>query len=127
MEERQAHNLKVPRSKLGEAKKETKNSAKRILSFFIVYNKYMTYLVRITNQMATFLNLERPVIVTRMTITKLIWNYIKSNKLQSSENSKKIILNTELAELFHLSAGQTLNLFTLFNHITNHIIGRYHL
>ena len=39
MEERQAHNLKVPGSKPGEAKKETKNSAKWILSFFIVYNK----------------------------------------------------------------------------------------
>ena len=87
----------------------------------------MTYPVRITNQMSSFLNLEPNVIITRMTLTKLIWNYIKSNKLQSNENSKKIILNRELAELFHLSSGQTLNLFTLFNHITNHIIGHYHL
>ena len=87
----------------------------------------MTYPVRITNQMSGFLNLEPNLIITRMTITKLIWNYIKSNKLQSNENSKKIILNRQLAELFNLSSGQTLNLFTLFNHITNHIIGHYHL
>ena len=50
----------------------------------------------------------------------------KTNPLDL-ENSKKIILNRELGELFNLSSGQTLNLFTLFNHITNHIIGHYHL
>jgi chromatin remodeling complex protein RSC6 len=87
----------------------------------------MTYPVRITNQMASFLQLEPNVILTRITVTKLIWNYIKSNKLQSNENKKKIIPNKELGELFHLYPGQTLNLFTLFNHITNHIIGINHL
>jgi chromatin remodeling complex protein RSC6 len=77
--------------------------------------------------MISFLQLEQNVILTRMTLTKLIWNYIKSNKLQSNENKKKIIPNKELAELFNLYPGQTLNLFTLFNHITHHIIGINHL
>ena len=30
-------------------------------------------------------------------------------------------------ELFNLAPGQTLNLYTLLNEITHHVIGKYHL
>lgn len=81
----------------------------------------MTYPIRISTQMASFLQIEPTTILPRIELTKLVWNYIKINKLQCIENRKQIIPNKELSELFHLSPGQTLNLFTLFNHITRHV------
>ncbi len=81
----------------------------------------MTYPIRITKQMAKFLDLDESTILTRIDMLKMVWNYIKSNNLISNENRKQIIPNKQLIELFCLSPGQTLNLYTLLNHITYHI------
>jgi chromatin remodeling complex protein RSC6 len=81
----------------------------------------MTYPIRTTKQMAKFLDIEESIILTRIDVLKMVWNYIKINNLINRENRKQIIPNKELSELFRLSPGQTLNLYTLLNHITYHI------
>jgi hypothetical protein len=40
---------------------------------------------------------------------------------------KKLFQTKNLMELFNLAPGQTLNLYTLLNEITHHVVGKYHL
>lgn len=81
----------------------------------------MTYPIRISKEMATFLNVDESIILTRIDVLKMVWNYIKINNLINRENRKQVLPNKKLSELFNLSPGQTLNLSTLLNHITHHI------
>lgn len=86
----------------------------------------MTYPIRITTQMARFLDLDDSIILTRLDVLNMVWKYIKVNNLINPENRKQIIPNKELNDLFRLSPGQTLNLYTLLNHITHHIKKIHH-
>jgi len=81
----------------------------------------MSQPILITRQMAAFLKLDPYIVLTRIQLNKLLWNYIKINRLQSNDNFRKIIPNTDLMILFGLSPGETLNLFTFLNHVTLHI------
>jgi chromatin remodeling complex protein RSC6 len=81
----------------------------------------MSYPIRISTELSNFLKLESDIVLTRIQLNKLLWNYIKINNLQSNQNPKRIVPNIDLMLLFGLSPGETLNLFTFLNHITLHI------
>lgn len=81
----------------------------------------MSYPIRISTELSNFLKLESDIVLTRIQLNKLLWNYIKINNLQSNQNPKRIVPNIDLMLLFELSPGETLNLFTFLNHITLHI------
>jgi len=93
---------------------EDDNSPKRICGFLIP--------TQISEELATFLNIDKDELIARTQVTKLISTYVKEHNLQNPENKREIFMNHELQKLINIPDDVTLSFFNLQKYIKHHYI-----
>ena len=74
----------------------------------------------ISDQLATFLGLEKDSEISRTEVTKKLNVYIKEHKLQNEENKKIIKLDDKLKEIISVPDDVQLTFFNLQKYIKHH-------
>jgi len=77
---------------------------------------------KISNKLATFLNIDENIKISRTHVTSLICKYIKENNLQNPENKKIIIPDERLKLLFegYLTDSDQLEFFNIQSYLKYH-------
>ena len=75
---------------------------------------------QISEELATFLNIDKNKLIARTEVTKLINNYVKENNLQKPENKREIVMNDELKQLINIPDDVQLSFFNLQKYIKHH-------
>ena len=75
---------------------------------------------QISEELATFLKIDKGELIARTQVTKLINVYVKENDLQNPENKREIIMNDALRKLVDIPDDVTLSFFNLQKYIKHH-------
>lgn len=100
--------------KIANKKKAKKSTGEKKSGFSIP--------VKITNELADFLNVERESFVTRQQVTKMLTTYIKENKLYSEEDKRMIRPNEALIKILQNENGDAISYFNIQRYIKHHFI-----
>ena len=76
----------------------------------------------ISDELASFLGKDKGSLLARTAVSKEINNYIRANKLQDSENGRKINADSKLAKLLKLAKTDELTYFNLQKFMKHHFI-----
>lgn len=104
-----SHKKELKMSKKYRKSKRLNNDNKKPSGF----NKPKPVPIEIINLLGLEKNIELP----RTKITKLIYEYIKDNKLQSPEDKRTIIPDTKLKKLFSLKKDDQVTFYNIQTHI----------
>jgi upstream activation factor subunit UAF30 len=77
---------------------------------------------RISDELASFLGKEKGTEMARTAVTRDINAYIRNNKLQDTENGRKINPDAKLTELLKLGKDDELTYFNLQRFMKHHFI-----
>lgn len=75
---------------------------------------------QISEELATFLNIDKNELIARTQVTKLINIYVKENNLQNPENKREIVMNDALKQLVDIPDDVKLSFFNLQKYIKHH-------
>ena len=75
---------------------------------------------QISEELATFLNIDKDELIARTQVTKLINIYVKENDLQNPENKREIIMNDAIRQLVDIPDDVKLSFFNLQKYIKHH-------
>lgn len=100
--------------KIANKKKSKKSTGEKKSGFSIP--------VKITDELADFLNVERESFVTRQQVTKMLTSYIKENKLYSEEDKRIIKPNEALVKILQHNDGDNISYFNIQRYIKHHFI-----
>lgn len=75
---------------------------------------------QISEELATFLKIDKDKLIARTQVTKLINVYVKENNLQNPENKREIIMNDALRKLIDIPDDVKLSFFNLQKYIKHH-------
>lgn len=104
-----SHKKELKMSKKYRKSKRLNNENKKPSGF----NKPKPVPIEIIN----LLGLEKDIELPRTKITKLIYGYIKDNKLQSPEDKRTIVPDTKLKKLFSLKKDDKVTFYNIQTHI----------
>ena len=76
--------------------------------------------VPISNDLATFMNVKEDELVSRVTVTKFVTDYVSKNNLQVSENKQLFNVDKAMSKLFNVDVGTQIHYFKLQSHLKNH-------
>jgi chromatin remodeling complex protein RSC6 len=94
---------------------KTKNKPVRKPSGFAVPTK-------ISKELCNFMNVEEGVKMARTEVTQYIISYIKTKKLQDSNNGRKIKPDKALKSLLNVKKNQDLTYFNLQKYMNKHFV-----
>ena len=76
----------------------------------------------LSEEMTTFLGLDKKVEVARNEVTKMINKYIVDNNLRKEEDKRQIIPDKKLTKLLNLTGNEELSYFNLQKYIKHHFV-----
>lgn len=97
--------------KLQKEKRKTRNT--NVKSGFVKQ-------VPISSDLATFMKVKEDELVSRVTVTKFVTDYVSKNNLQVSENKQLFNVDKALSNLFNVDVGTQIHYFKLQSHLKNH-------
>lgn len=113
--------LKSLMNEVKELKKEAKKSQKKKkIPKEVDPNKPVPFSqpVVISSELRDFLNVEGD--ISRTSVTKKIYEYIKVNNLQNQDAKKNFFLDNKLSKLFNLEKGSQVEYFRVQTHLKQH-------
>lgn len=75
---------------------------------------------QLSNQLCDFLGVAHNTSMARTEVTRMINEYIKTNKLQDSSDKRKIVPDAKLKSILKIDEGTVLSYFNLQSHLKGH-------
>lgn len=82
----------------------------------------LTKPLKITSDLAKFLEVDPATEMTRGQVTQAINNYAKKNSLKSETNGRIIKLNDDLAKILKLATGDEIQIINVQSHLKDHYV-----
>jgi chromatin remodeling complex protein RSC6 len=82
----------------------------------------LTKPLKITEDLAKFLEVDPATEMTRGQVTQAINNYAKKNSLKSETNGRIIKLNDDLAKILKLATGDEIQIINVQSHLKDHYV-----
>jgi len=74
--------------------------------------------LKVSDELQKFLNIKED--ISRTEVTKMMYSYIKGKNLQNQEKKREYILDKDLAKLFNLKEGDSMEYFKMQTHMKKH-------